>query len=173
MEMRSGEPLHDDKPKTASNTKIVALAVSILVLLVGLGIGLGLYFGLGSKDNPDQDLLRIDCFPERPSGLTQEMCEGRGCVYELSDNPDAPPCYMGEDSPLGRGYSVIREEQREDGLTVELEPLSVKETRDRRSTRTLGDPVPVTFNVQYHGPNVVRIKVFLFVVNQISVLTDI
>ena len=50
---------------------------------------------------PEEDLVKLDCFPEASSPreeLTQEKCEQRGCIYDPSDYDGVPDCYVDAES---------------------------------------------------------------------------
>ena len=56
---------------------------------------------------PEEDLVKLDCFPEASSPqeeLTQEKCEQRGCIYDPSDYDGVPDCYVDAEST---GFEVV------------------------------------------------------------------
>ena len=150
--------------KGKMNKRIIILLIVVgVVVVLALAIGLGVHYGT-KDDKEERDLStateaeksRIDCYPEALYGseVTKEKCEERGCTYEVSPIDEVPACFVSSGSSLGRGYSVANEINTESGIWLELDPRA-----SSRRARSLDNLVALTFRVQYHGPNVVRIKV--------------
>ncbi|KAJ8029433.1 Sucrase-isomaltase, intestinal [Holothuria leucospilota] len=53
--------------------------------------------------SPSPENWKFDCFPDRDSELSVELCESRGCVYAESENEGVPRCYFPD------GYGSYRQ----------------------------------------------------------------
>lgn len=53
--------------------------------------------------SPSPEDWKFDCYPDRDSGLSVELCESRGCVYAESKYTGVPWCYFPD------GYGSYRQ----------------------------------------------------------------
>ena len=62
-----------------------------------------------------QEAFRVDCHPD--SGVSEESCSSRGCLFQAANDPKAPSCYY----PPDFGYQLIGQvQQTETGFLAEL-----------------------------------------------------
>ncbi|XP_061182189.1 maltase-glucoamylase-like [Saccostrea echinata] len=96
------------------------------------------------------DLLRIDCFPERlgkHEKLTKEKCEQRNCTYSTTPS-EAPDCFF----PMADyGYSISGPVNKTDyGWHVPLK---------RKGSPPFKDPIDdLVFEIEHYGDSVFRFK---------------
>ena len=115
------------KKKSGKRKKYIVIGV-VTVVVLGVTAGLiGYFVSEDSNDSsgsnpppplpetttttpapiPEEDLIKLDCFPEASSPqeeLTWEKCEQRGCIYDPSDYEGVPDCYVDAEST---GFEVV------------------------------------------------------------------
>ena len=119
------DALLKQKKKRDKRKKYIIIGV-VAVVVLGVTAGLiGYFVSEDSNDSgsnppplpktttttsapiPEEDLVKLDCFPEASSPqeeLTQEKCEQRGCIYDPSDYDGVPDCYVDAEST---GFEVV------------------------------------------------------------------
>ncbi len=103
---------------------------------------------------PDEDLLKLDCYPEAGSPwveLTNETCVARGCIYDPSPYGGVPDCYVDETSS---GFEMVSAPASlaADRLEFILKPKKV--------AGMFGDQFEmVNFTVQYLDDHLIRFSV--------------
>ncbi|KFQ23739.1 Maltase-glucoamylase, intestinal, partial [Mesitornis unicolor] len=94
---------------------------------------------------------RFDCYPS--PNPTKEKCEQLGCVWEVTQNSDIPPCYYSSDN----AYSVDTVEYTSSGLAANLTLNSAKNRANENFTTPIST---LRLEVKYHLNHMLQFKIY-------------
>ncbi|KAL8616023.1 hypothetical protein ACOMHN_014985 [Nucella lapillus] len=154
-----------------SRGRIALIVVIGLIVLVAIITPIAYYatregeeeVGGGKEEQEDEDRSgRVECFPEKRSQamkLTREVCEARGCSYDMkaADDPSlGVACYFS--SARGVRYSVLHQNTTDWGLRIHLKvqgksPFGMDFIRPVLDVHMLSDDlIRLTFDDLYAEP---------------------